>query len=476
MIVEAVKKHSVLFAILIGAFSLVLTNSAFNVLLPSLVKLYGISASLSGWIISLYALAMTLTMPLTALVVDRFGRKRTYMLGLFMYGIFSALGGLFSTYITVVLFVRVMHGVAAGLLIPLSLVLLFDHYEEQLRGRIVGVWGMLLTIAPAIGPTLGGVFMQFGKLPMLLWVNVPFALLSLLLCQTQIQSYAPARRKPIHLSGILLLVAGIAALCLGIQFFSSDSIPRGVSIGLLLLGILLLATSVWKEKGKQEPLIRYGMLRRHAMFTASLTVSAIMDVVMFGVLFVLPLMFQEVLALSPSVAGAMFVPVAICTSLFGWIGGRWVDTGRSLGYIAWGIVLMACSVWAFAFVSPSVSILIVVALMAMRGIGNGLSDMTMTTIGLNALPEEDMHEGSAMSNTLQRLLSSLGVLLLAVYYDMRSQSLILTGELAQTAKRIALQEECMALGCLMAASLPLVYYISKKRGESVARNGEATAA
>lgn len=74
-----------------------------------------------------------------------------------------------------------MHGVAAGLMIPLSLVLLFDFYGKEVRGKVIGVWGMLLTIAPAIGPTVGGIIIKY-----LFWINVPFALLSLLLCLRQI--------------------------------------------------------------------------------------------------------------------------------------------------------------------------------------------------------------------------------------------------------------------------------------------------
>lgn len=149
------KRHAVLLAILIGAFSLVLTNSAFNLLLPYFVQYYQISTTAGGRIIALYMLAMTLTMPLASLIVDRLGRKQTYMLGISIYGLFSVAGALFYHSIEVLLLVRFMHGVAAGLMIPLSLVLLFDVYGPEVRGRITGAWGLLLMLAPAAGPTLG---------------------------------------------------------------------------------------------------------------------------------------------------------------------------------------------------------------------------------------------------------------------------------------------------------------------------------
>lgn len=130
------KSHAVLLAILIGAFSLVLTNSAFNLLLPYFVQYYQISTTAGGWIIALYMLAMTLTMPLASLIVDRLGRKQTYMLGITIYGLFSVAGALFYHSIEVLLLVRFMHGVAAGLMIPLSLVLLFDVYGPEVRGEL----------------------------------------------------------------------------------------------------------------------------------------------------------------------------------------------------------------------------------------------------------------------------------------------------------------------------------------------------
>jgi len=469
------KRHTVLLAILVGAFSLVLTNSGLNLLLPSFVELYGISTSLGGWIISLYILAMTVTMPLTSIVVDRLGRKRTYIFGLTLYGVFSIVGGIGCQYVEIVLLVRLMHGIAAGLMIPLSLVLLFDYYGQEVRGRVVGIWGMLLTIAPAIGPTLGGLIIQYGKLQHLFWINVPFALISLLLCSKHIKAYEPARRKTIDGQGIALMLGSVTALSLGIQLISIPTVPGWLPGLLLPVGAAALIRFIRRENKKKEPLIRYGLLRRNPVFTMSLVISTVQDAVMFGVIFILPLIFQEVLHLSPSVSGSMFIPTAICTSLFVWIGGSLVDKGRSLKFIAYGIVCIVVSVAAFAFVPQGVSLVLIIALMALRGIGNGLSDMTITAIGLNALREDDLHEGSALSNTIQRLVSSFAVMLLAGYYDIRWQMTVNAGETAEYAKWLALKEECIALGGILLLTLPLVALINRKRLNNVVGNRQYSA-
>lgn len=456
-------KHIILLAITSGAFLLVLTNSAFNVLLPEFVRIYNISAALGGWMITLYMLAMTMTMPLTTLIVDRIGRKRAYIMGLAVYCIFSIMGGLFYKHIEAVLLVRLMHGAAAGLMIPLSLVLLFDHYGHEMRGRITGLWGMLLMVAPAIGPTLGGLVMEFGEIKYLFWINVPFALCSLILCCTQISSYQPARRKTLYLEGVVLMLFSIFAMSMGIHLISVKAVSLWLPVALMLLGTAAGVRFIQKENGRTEPLIRYRLLEGNPVYAMTVFISAIQDSVMFGVIFVLPLLLQEVFHFSPAMTGAIFIPAAIFTSVFSWVGGSLVDKGRSLNFIAYGIVLIAGSVLVFAFFSQQVSFIVIALMMAARGMGNGLSSLTITTVGLNSLPEEDLHEGSVLSSTIERLMSSFAVMLLAVYYEVRWQAIASAGKSAELAKWLALKEECFALGILMLATLPLVLVVKRKK-------------
>ncbi|OMF63527.1 MFS transporter [Paenibacillus sp. FSL R5-0766] len=466
------KRHAVLLAILIGAFSLVLTNSAFNLLLPYFVQYYQISTTAGGWIIALYMLAMTLTMPLASLIVDRLGRKQTYMLGISIYGLFSVAGALFYHSIEVLLLVRFMHGVAAGLMIPLSLVLLFDVYGPEVRGRITGAWGLLLMLAPAAGPTLGGFIIQYGRLEMLFWLNVPLAIFSFIGCGRVIQTYIPARRKKWHPTSVMLLICAVGALSLGVQLYASPVVAVWVPWLLIALGVVLLIRFVQTENGRKEPLIRYQLLRRNAVFPLTVLISTIQDCVMFGVIFALPLLFQDVFHLSPALSGALFIPLSICTSLFMWIGGSLLDRGRSIHFIAWGTLLVSISILSFAVLPMGASIWIIGMLMACRGIGVGLSGMSISAIGLQALPDEDMHEGSVLSTTIERLASSFAVMGLTLYYDMRWQWLAGAGTSMEMAKWGALKEICIGLGCAILLTLPLVLLITRKKVGIIVRDGK----
>lgn len=472
--VSLLRRHAVLLAILLGAFTLVITNSAFNLLLPYFIEYYDISATAGGWIIALYMLAMTLTMPLASLIVDRLGRKRTYMLGICIYGVFSVIGALLHSYIEVLLLVRFMHGAAAGLMIPLSLVLLFDVYGPEVRGRITGAWGLLLMLAPAAGPTLGGFIIQYGQLEMLFWLNVPLAVFSLIGCGRVIQAYTPARRKSWHPSSVLRLVSSVGALSLGVQVYASPAVAPWISWTLIVLGVVMLIRFIQVENERDEPLIRYSLLRRKGIFPLTVLISTIQDCVMFGVIFALPLLFQEVFQLSPALSGALFIPLSISTSLFMWIGGNLLDRGRSLQFIAWGTLLVSVSILTFAFLPMGASIWIIGVLMACRGIGVGLSGMSISAIGLQALPEEDMHEGSVLSTTIERLASSFAVMGMTLYYDMRWQWLAEHGRATELAKWGAVKEICVGLGCVILLTLPLVLLITRKKVGFIVQNGKQT--
>ncbi len=461
--IQAMKKHSALLAVFIAAFSLVLTNSSFNILLPSFMQLYGISASSAGWVILAYLLSMTITMPLTPLVVDRLGRKRAYIAGVAIYGLSSIIGGLFDQYVQVVLIVRSLHGIAGGIMIPLSLSLLFDVYEKEVHGRVAGIWGIQLTVASIIGPTVGGLIIQFGQLQYLFWLNVPFAIVSLCLCATQINSYQVMRKKEMDLFGIIYMVLSILMLSVSIQLFLKQILPTWLVVMMLVGGLLLLIRFIQLENKKIEPLLNYKLLQRKIIYAITVLIAAIQDVVMLGAVFVLPLLFQEVYQLPSSAVGAMFIPTAIFTSLFMWLGGHWMDKGKSKNFIVVGIVIVAISIISFSFLPKSVSIFVLILLMIGRGIGGGLSNMTVTTIGLHTLSQEELHEGSALASTIERFSSSFAVMLLTIYYDFRWSMLINAGLSVADAKWMAIKEECVILGSIMLVTVPFVLYITRKR-------------
>ena len=138
--------------------------------------------------------------------------------------------------------------------------------------------------------------------------------------------------------------------------------------------------------------------------------------------------------MSPALSGALFIPLSISTSLFMWIGGNLLDRGRSLRFIAWGTLLVSVSILLFAFLPMKASIWIIGLLMVCRGIGVGLSGMSISAIGMQALPEEDMHEGSVLSTMIERLASSFAVMGMTLYYDMRWQWLVVHGRTVELAR------------------------------------------
>ncbi|CAM5630074.1 MFS transporter OS=Lysinibacillus sphaericus OX=1421 GN=LS41612_01635 PE=4 SV=1 [Lysinibacillus sphaericus] len=271
------------------------------------------------------------------------------------------------------------------------------------------------------------------------------------------------RKKEMDLFGIIYMVLSILMLSVSIQLFLKQVLPTWLVVMMLVGGLLLLIRFIQLENKKIEPLLNYKLLQRKTIFAITVLIAAIQDVVMLGAVFVLPLLFQEVYQLPSSAVGAMFIPTAIFTSLFMWLGGHWMDKGKSKNFIVVGIVIVAISIISFSFLPKSVSIFVLILLMIGRGIGGGLSNMTVTTIGLHTLSQEELHEGSALASTIERFSSSFAVMLLTIYYDFRWSMLINAGLSVADAKWMAIKEECVILGSIMLVTVPFVLYITRKR-------------
>ncbi|GAJ97658.1 MFS transporter [Geomicrobium sp. JCM 19055] len=451
--------YIVVAAIIGTGFALVVTNSAFNVLIPGLSNLYKIKTSEASWLITIYLLAMTVTMPIAAYLSRVWGRKRLFTSGALILFASSIYGALFYDSFITIAFVRLLHGVAAGIMIPLSLVLLFSLYPQSFHGRISGLWGLVLTAAPAIGPFLGGVLMDLGKFHYLFWFMVPFALFVSFIGVLKLPEQRAVPRKKTSPYTIGVFACSLLCICLGLQLMGTTNLTYWLPYLFLILGIGLLYLFLRNQRNASEPMIALHLFQNR-LYTASVVIVTVQHSVMFGVLILFPLMMQDVFSYSASVTGALYIPAAIFASLFAWYGGRKIDQ-QSTSFVKIGILLTALSILLLAFVPIHASLLVLIVIMAIRGMGMGLSNSPVVTIGLHALEEKDWHDGSALSNTLKRLSSMVMVIFITMYFDLRWTALEATVTVTE-AKWQALQELWLLLGFLMIVTLPLTKVIKNR--------------
>ena len=451
----AVPRWLVVVNVLLGTLTVSLNNSSLNPALPAFMEAFDIGPLLATWIVAAFMVSMGMTMPLTSFLSQRMGRKSLYLWGVALFVCGSLLGALANS-IALVIAARVVQGIASGLMIPLSLAIIFSVYAKGERGRVTGLWGAAVMLAPALGPLCGSLMLEWFSWRSLFLMNVPIGLLALILGVGVLPASPASERKPFDLAGYLLIATGIGLLMVAVgRLRHAEALTDPFNLGLLLVAILCLVAFVRLELNRTAPLLN---LRIFALrgYRLSVIIAVVQSVGMFECLVLLPLLVQMVMGYSAIWTGLSLLCTALFASLFGHLGGKWLDRHGPRGVVFWGLLLTGGATLGLGLLDASASIAAVFMLMMVRGAGLGLSYLPITTAGLDALPEPMVTQGAAMNNISRRLVSSLAIVVASLWLEFRLAGEAGGGVVAMASPG-AISEVFMATGILILLALPCAW-------------------
>ena len=441
--------------VLLGTLTVSLNNSSLNPALPAFMSAFDIGPLMATWIVAAFMVSMGMTMPLTSFLSQRVGRKRLYLWGVALFICGSLLGAM-ATSITLVIAARVVQGIASGLMIPLSLAIIFSVYAKGERGRVTGLWGAAVMLAPALGPLCGSLMLEWFSWRSLFLMNVPIGLLALILGIGVLPVCADTEDKPFDLAGYLLIATGIGLLMIAVgRLHHAQALVDPLNIGMLLAASLCLVAFVRLELRRSAPLLN---LRIFALrgYRLSVIIAVVQSVGMFECLVLLPLLVQMVLGYSAIWTGLSLLCTALFASLFGHIGGKLLDRHGPRGVVFCGLLLTGAATLAMGMLGADATIGMVFFLMMVRGAGLGLSYIPVTTAGLNALPEAMVTQGAAMNNISRRLVSSLAIVIASLWLEFRMAAEV-AGGTHQAGTLAAINEVFMGTGILILLALPCAW-------------------
>ncbi|MBP0949110.1 DHA2 family efflux MFS transporter permease subunit [Pseudomonas sp. 20GA0080] len=445
-----VARSWVVINVLLGTLTVSLSNSSLNPALPTFMEAFRIGPLMATWIVAAFMTSMGMTMPLTSFLSQRVGRKRLYLWGVALFIGGSLLGALANS-IALVIAARVVQGVASGLMIPLSLAIIFAVYEKHERGRVTGLWSAAVMLAPALGPLCGSLLLEWFSWRSLFLMNVPIGLLALVLGSDVLPASEPPERKPFDLVGYLLIASGIGLLMVAIsRMHHAEALLDPLNQGMVLVAVTCLIAFVRVELRRKDPLLNLRLFNLRG-YRLSVIVAVVQSVGMFECLVLLPLLVQTVMGYNPIWTGLSLLCTAAFASLFGQWGGKALDRHGPRKVVAIGLLLTGLSTLALGLLQSDAAIGMVFVLMMVRGAGLGLSYMPITTAGLNALPEPMVTQGAAMNNISRRLVASLGIVIASLWLEFRLSSA------GPTATPSAISEVFIATGLLILLALPCAW-------------------
>jgi DHA2 family multidrug resistance protein len=411
---------------LVSTFMVVLDTTIVNLALPSMQREFDTIDGVE-WVITGYLAAVGVAQMSSSWVADRFGRKSSFVATLAVFTIGSALCAAAPTLPLLVL-ARVIQGIGGGMLIPITMAMVYELFEPEERGRALGIWGVAVMAAPAIGPVLGGTVVSEIGWRWLFLVNVPIGLIGVPLAMRLLRETAGGEPRRLDTTGLAAASSAIVLLLIGLADGGTEGFGSATAIVTLATSAVLTVWFVRHTFGSPTPLVDLRILG-HPVFAAAMVVLVLLSVAQFARLVYIPLELGTTRDISALTIGLVMLPQAIGIAITMPISGRLADRIGARVPAVIGITMFAASFFALSNLSPETSLEYISGCLFFGGVGTGLAMMPPNVVAMNSVTAKKVSQATALSQVSRQLAAAVGTAVLAAVFA----SLRPTGDLASRA-------------------------------------------
>jgi len=409
-------------SVLTGTIMAVLDASIVNVALPDMSGSLGASTTEITWVIAGYMLANVVIMPIIALLSSRFGRKRFYVVNIVLFTVASMLCGMARSLPLMVVF-RILQGIGGGVLMTVSQAILRETFPPEEQGLAMGLYGMGVVVAPAIGPTLGGWLTDTYSWPWIFFINVPLGALCLFLVLRYVHDppYLVRERGSLDVPGLALMTIGLGSLQLVLeQGAEKDWFDSAWITALAVVAAVGLLLFVWRELAAKRPAVNL-RLTKNASFSSATFLGGILGMGLYGSLFILPLFLQRILGYTAMKSGLALAPRSITMAVVMPLSGFLYNRIGPRILVAVGLGVSAWSFYQLAHLSLDTSAASILVPQIWQGVGFGLIFVALSTAALATIPRRDVTAAAGLYNVVRQVFGSVGVALAATQLQTSTQ-------------------------------------------------------
>ncbi|MGC8467080.1 MAG: DHA2 family efflux MFS transporter permease subunit [Acidithiobacillus sp.] len=396
---------AVMLAVVMQVLDLTIVNVALTYMRGSLQA----NSDQVTWVLTSYMVANVIILPLTGLLVERYGQRTVMLWSVVGFVVASVLCGQSHSLPEIVLW-RLLQGVFGASLAPVGQTIMLGAYPPEKRGQAMAILGMGIMLGPILGPTLGGYLTDTLSWRWVFYVNVPFGILAFLLMQAVPDGGRSDHPRPVDWLGFGLMAVGLGALqavlSLGNQddWFSSHTI-----IILTLVSVLGLAFFLWRSLDIRHPVVNLRLLRDRNLAIGSMGI-AIFGLALFGTMVILPIMLEDYLHYEAFTTGLVMAPQGLGAMLAMMLAGRLLGRGiNPRDIVIVGILFGAVGTWFTTQYSLDINMAWVIWPAFIRGIGFGFVTIPLFTLAFSTLEKSQQAEGSGIFNLMRTLGGSIGI-------------------------------------------------------------------
>ncbi|GAK10204.1 DHA2 family efflux MFS transporter permease subunit [Geomicrobium sp. JCM 19038] len=393
-----------------GSFIAVLNQTLMITAIPPIMNEMDITANTAQWLTTIFMLVNGIMIPITAFLIEKFTTRQLFLTAMIVFMFGTLVGGLATSFPSLMT-ARVIQSIGAGVMLPLMQTVFLLIFPIEKRGAAMGYIGLVISFAPAIGPTVSGWVTSNYEWRFLFWGVLPLTIIMLVMAYFTMRNVTEKKDRKVDPISILLSTVGFGGLLYGFTSAGNNGWGSPITIVVLLVGIITLLFFVLRQLRMEHPMLELRVLKLR-IFTITSIICAIGFLGLIGLETIIPLYLQNMRGFTAMEAGLVILPGALISGFLAPITGRIFDRIGARALAIPGLILMSISTAMLMFIDTTTSLTFIATMFAIRMFGFSMVMMPVNTAGLNQLPPKLIPHGAAVTNTIRQMTASIGTALI----------------------------------------------------------------
>ncbi|MEC5423791.1 MDR family MFS transporter [Virgibacillus sp. C22-A2] len=405
-----INKFPIVAVLIAGAFLAILNQTLLATAIPSIMVDLNLTENTAQWLTTIFMLVNGIMIPITAFLIETFTTRKLFLtaMSLFSFGtLFCAVAPNFPF----LMVGRIIQAAGAGIMLPLMMTIFLLIFPIERRGAAMGMVGLVISFAPAIGPTLSGWLVEYYPWRSLFYVIFPFAIIDIIFAYFVLKNVTKRTFPKVDYFSIALSTLGFGGLLYGFSSAGNYGWSSIVVIASLLIGTITLTAFILRQFKLAQPILEFRVFK-NKIFTITTIVGMIAFIGLIGAETILPIYMQNMAGFTALESGLMILPGALIMGFMSPITGRIFDRIGARWLVITGLSILTVTSFLYTNLSAETSLTYLTVVFAIRMFGISMVMMPATTAGLNQLPVRLIPHGAAMNNTMRQVAASIGTALL----------------------------------------------------------------
>lgn len=404
------KQSTIVTLLLAGTFIAILNQTLMITAIPPIMEEMNITANSAQWLTTVFMLVNGIMIPVSAFLLERFTTRQLFISAMSVFALGTLVAGLAPNF-EMLLMGRVIQSSGAGVMLPLMQTVFLMIFPVNKRGSAMGLVGLVISFAPAIGPALSGWITSHYSWRVLFFIILPIAIIDIIIAFFALKNVTETAKTKVDVLSIILSSFGFGGLLYGFTCAGNQGWTAANTLLWLTIGVISLLFFITRQLRLTQPMLEFRVFA-NSIFPFTVIIGMITFMGLIGAETIIPLFMQNMRDFTAFEAGLALLPGALITGLLSPITGRLFDKFGARWLAFTGLIIITGSSFAFASLSPSTSFTFITVMYGVRMFGLAMVMMPVATAGLNRLPKRLIPHGAAMDNTMKMIAASVGTAIL----------------------------------------------------------------